>query len=108
MKAIGLVELPNCTDAIQALDVMLKTADVQFLTWEKKLGGRLVTLIVQGNVAAVDRSSGSCKTQSRRTRGGFHSDCKSARRNLEVDRGQQKEVSISAGPGKNFCLTDRS
>ena len=29
MKAIGLVELPNCTDAIQALDVMLKTADVQ-------------------------------------------------------------------------------
>ena len=53
MKAIGLVELPNCTDAIQALDVMLKTADVQFLTWEKKLGGRLVTLIVQGNVAAV-------------------------------------------------------
>ena len=48
MKAIGLVELPNCTDAIQALDVMLKTADVQFLTWEKKLGGRLVTLIVQG------------------------------------------------------------
>ena len=53
MKAIGLIELPNCTDAIQALDVMLKTADVKFLTWEKKLGGRLVTIIVQGEVSSV-------------------------------------------------------
>ena len=61
MKAIGLVELPNCTDAIQALDVMLKTADVQFLTWEKKLGGRLVTLIVQGNVAAVTEAVEAAK-----------------------------------------------
>ena len=36
-KAIGIIELPNCADAVQALDIMLKTADVQFLTWEKKL-----------------------------------------------------------------------
>ncbi|WP_395027410.1 BMC domain-containing protein, partial [Robinsoniella sp.] len=42
MKSIGLIELPNITDAIQALDVMLKTADIRFLSWEKKLGGRLV------------------------------------------------------------------
>ena len=62
MKAIGLVELPNCTDAIQALDVMLKTADIQFLTWEKKLGGRLVTLIVQGNVAAVTEAVNAAAT----------------------------------------------
>lgn len=31
----------------------LKTADVQFLTWEKKLGGRLVTIVVQGTVSAA-------------------------------------------------------
>ena len=80
MKAIGLVELPNCTDAIQALDVMLKTADAHR----------------PGECCRGDRSSGSCKTQSRRTRGGFHSDCKSARRNLEVDRGQQKKVSVES------------
>ena len=49
MKAIGLVELPNCTDALQ------------FLTWEKKLGGRLVTLIVQGNVAAVTEAVEAAK-----------------------------------------------
>lgn len=61
MKAIGLVELPNCTDAIEALDVMLKTAEVKFLTWEKKLGGRLVTLIVQGDVAAVTEAVEAAK-----------------------------------------------
>ena len=53
MKSLGLVELPNCTDAIVVLDQMLKTANVKFLTWEKKLGGRLVTIFVQGEVSAV-------------------------------------------------------
>lgn len=61
MKSIGLIELPNITDAIQALDVMLKTADVKFLTWEKKLGGRLVTIIVQGEVSAVTEAVESAK-----------------------------------------------
>ena len=61
MKAIGLIELPNCTDAIQALDVMLKTADVKFLTWEKKLGGRLVTIIVQGELSSVTEAVEAAK-----------------------------------------------
>ncbi len=41
------------TGALDALDVMCKTANVSFVTWERKLGGRLVTVIVKGNVAAV-------------------------------------------------------
>lgn len=61
MKSLGLIELPNCTDAIEALDVMLKTADVKFLTWEKKLGGRLVTIIVQGEVSTVTEAIESAK-----------------------------------------------
>ena len=61
MKPIGLIELPNCTDAIQALDVMLNTADVKFLTWEKKLGGRLVTIIVQGEVSSVTEAVEAAK-----------------------------------------------
>lgn len=61
MKSIGLIELPNVTDAIEALDVMLKTADVRFLTWEKKLGGRLVTIIVQGEVSAVTEAVEAAK-----------------------------------------------
>ena len=52
-KSYGLIEVPSTTAAIDALDIMCKTADVEFVTWEKKLGGRLVTIIVQGNVSAV-------------------------------------------------------
>ena len=61
MKAIGLIELSNCTDAIEALDIMLKTADVRMLTWEKKLGGRLVTIIIQGEVSAVTEAVEAAK-----------------------------------------------
>ena len=52
-KSYGLIEIPSTTAAIDVLDIMCKTADVEFVTWEKKLGGRLVTIIVQGSVSAV-------------------------------------------------------
>ena len=51
--ALGFVELPGLTNAITVLDNMLKAAAVNFVTWEKKLGGRLVTIIVSGSVASV-------------------------------------------------------
>jgi microcompartment protein CcmL/EutN len=53
MKSLGFVEIPSVTAAMDALDTMCKTADVEFVTWERKLGGRLVTIIIQGEVAAV-------------------------------------------------------
>ncbi len=53
MKSLGLIEVPSVTAAVDALDIMCKTADVEFVTWERKLGGRLVTIIVQGSVSAV-------------------------------------------------------
>ena len=56
MKSLGFIELPSVTAAIEALDTMCKTAEVEFVTWEKKLGGRLVTIIVQGNVSAVTQA----------------------------------------------------
>ena len=61
MNALGFIEMPNLTDAVEALDVMLKTANVEFVTWEKKLGGRLVTTIVQGEVAAVKEAVEAAK-----------------------------------------------
>lgn len=64
-KALGLIELPNCTDAVEALDVMLKTADVEFLTWEKKLGGRLVTIFVQGAVSSVTEAVEAAKKNAK-------------------------------------------
>ncbi|NMB44619.1 MAG: BMC domain-containing protein [Clostridiales bacterium] len=53
MKSLGFIEIPTVTAAIEALDVMTKTADVEFVTWEKKLGGRLVTVVIRGSVEAV-------------------------------------------------------
>lgn len=53
MNSLGFIEISSVTAAIEALDAMCKTADVEFVSWERKLGGRLVTIIVQGNVAAV-------------------------------------------------------
>jgi ethanolamine utilization protein EutM len=52
-KSLGFIEIPGVTAAVDVLDTMLKTADVEFVTWERKLGGRLVTIIIQGDVAAV-------------------------------------------------------
>jgi len=55
-NSYGFFEIPSTTAAIDALDIMCKTADVEFVTWEKKLGGRLVTIIIKGNVSAVTQS----------------------------------------------------
>ena len=52
-NALGFIEISGTTAAITALDIMCKTADVQLITWERKLGGRLVTLIISGEVSAV-------------------------------------------------------
>ena len=53
MKSIGLIEVTGVTAAIDCLDIMCKSADVEFVTWERKLGGRLVTVVVEGQVSAV-------------------------------------------------------
>ena len=52
-KAYGFIEITGVVAALDALDIMCKTADVELVTWERKLGGRLVTMIVQGDVSAV-------------------------------------------------------
>ncbi|HIT89038.1 MAG TPA: BMC domain-containing protein [Candidatus Merdenecus merdavium] len=63
-KSYGFFEVPSTTAAIDALDIMCKTANVEFVTWEKKLGGRLVTIIIQGSVSdvtqAMERAAVSC------------------------------------------------
>lgn len=59
-RSLGFIEISGVTAAIDALDIMCKTADVELVSWERKLGGRLVTLIVRGNVSAVTRSGRGC------------------------------------------------
>ena len=51
-KAYGFFEVEGVVAAIDALDIMLKTADVEFASWQRRLGGRLVTIIINGEVAA--------------------------------------------------------
>jgi ethanolamine utilization protein EutM len=64
MKSYGFIEIPSVTAAIEALDTMCKTADVEFVTWERKLGGRLVTIIVQGDVSAVTQAIESAASKA--------------------------------------------
>ena len=51
--AFGLLEVQGLVASIEGLDTMLKAADVRLIHTEKRLGGRLVTLIVIGEVSAV-------------------------------------------------------
>ena len=53
MKAIALLEVQAMVAAIAGLDAMVKTADVKLIHVEKRLGGRLVTVVVEGEVSAV-------------------------------------------------------
>ncbi|MCI9238548.1 BMC domain-containing protein [Lachnospiraceae bacterium 50-23] len=63
-KAYGFIEIPSTSAAITAIDIMLKTADVEFVTWEKKLGGRLVTIVIQGSVSAVTEAVEAASAKS--------------------------------------------
>ncbi len=53
MKAIALLEVQALVAAITGLDAMVKAANVELIHVEKRLGGRLVTVVVQGEVSAV-------------------------------------------------------
>ena len=61
----GLIEVSGVVAAIDSLDAMCKAAEVKLVTWERKLGGRLVTIIVEGSVsdakAAVEAATHICK-----------------------------------------------
>ncbi|MDE7276921.1 MAG: BMC domain-containing protein, partial [Lachnospiraceae bacterium] len=52
-KAYGFIEITGVVAAMDALDIMCKAANVELATWERKLGGRLVTLVIEGDVSAV-------------------------------------------------------
>jgi len=52
-KSYGFLEISGVVAATDALDIMCKTSNVSFVSWERKLGGRLVTIIIEGDVSAV-------------------------------------------------------
>lgn len=54
--SLGLIEVSALGNAIIMLDDMLKAADVEFVATERKLGGRLVTIVVRGELTSVKAS----------------------------------------------------
>lgn len=64
VKAIGIFEIMGMVAAIEALDAMAKAAEVKIIHTEKRLGGRLVTLIVKGEVSAVNASLEAAKEKA--------------------------------------------
>jgi ethanolamine utilization protein EutM len=51
-QALGMVETRGLVALFEAVDAMLKAANVSFLRWEP-VGSGLVTAFVEGDVAAV-------------------------------------------------------
>ncbi len=51
--AIALLEVQAMVTAIVGLDAMVKAANVRLIHVEKRLGGRLVTVVVTGSVSDV-------------------------------------------------------
>ena len=56
MEALGMVETRSLTAAIEAADAMTKSANV-VLVGTEKIGSGLVTVIVRGDVGAVEAAT---------------------------------------------------
>jgi ethanolamine utilization protein EutM len=50
--ALGMIEVKGFTTLVEAVDAMMKAANVTFIGWDK-IGSGLVTAFVSGDVAAV-------------------------------------------------------
>lgn len=51
-EALGMIETKGFVSLVEAVDAMMKAANVQFLGWDK-VGSGLVSAFVSGDVAAV-------------------------------------------------------
>ena len=54
--ALGIIEVQGYVCSVICLDTMLKAANIKLVHKEERLGGRLVTLIITGEVSAVRAS----------------------------------------------------
>ena len=63
--SLGLIEVQALGHAIFVLDAMTKAADVEFVATERRLGGRLVTLVIKGTVSSVTAAIDAGKEMAR-------------------------------------------
>lgn len=64
MSALGFIETKGRIGAIESADAALKAADVKLISIRKVTGG-LVTVIIEGKVAAVQASVSAAKERAR-------------------------------------------
>lgn len=55
-EAIGVIEVKHFTNALKILDSICKGCEIELLNTENKLGGRLVSIIIGGNISNVQSS----------------------------------------------------
>ena len=60
-RAIALLEVQAMVAAVTGLDAMLKAANVRLIHVEKRLGGRLVTVVIDGTVSDVTAAAAAGK-----------------------------------------------
>lgn len=65
-EAWGMIETKGLVAMIEAADAMAKAANVTLVGWEKKIGAGLVTIIAQGEVAAVKSATEAGAAAARR------------------------------------------
>jgi ethanolamine utilization protein EutM len=63
--ALGLIETRGLVAAIEAADVMVKTADVT-LVGRESIGGGYVTVVISGDVGAVKTAIGAGATAAKK------------------------------------------
>ncbi|MFI3208689.1 MAG: BMC domain-containing protein [Eubacteriales bacterium] len=63
-KSFGFVEIVGVVAAVDALDIMCKTSGVELETWERKLGGRLATIVISGDISAVTEAIEAAKAHA--------------------------------------------
>ena len=61
MSAYGFLEITGVTAALTCVDIMGKTSEVELVSWERKWGGMLVTIIIKGDVTAVNEAINAAK-----------------------------------------------
>jgi ethanolamine utilization protein EutM len=64
-KALGMIETRGLIGSIEAADAMIKAADVQLVNQEKIDGG-IVTVLVEGDVGAVQAAVEAGKAAAKR------------------------------------------
>ncbi len=96
-KSYGFIEITGVVAAIDALDIMCKTADVELASWERKLGGRLVTIIVQGDVSAVTEAVEMQQQHAIKETGKLCSNCQSPRGNRQNGGAKRKPMEKRKG-----------